>query len=169
MCDPGAQGSSGQAVNLGVCTKGALTPPNMEETTLKILRNKGKWPRAAPGVGSVPRSPRGNMWAKDTPEMRPQPHACRRCCSLALVPCPVARHPWAARPPRLCSALRWSRCPTLQAGVSALHTVVLSSLICLSSATSDPPHPFLLHATVPPQVSPALEQLPRNFHPIPAS
>lgn len=73
--DPGAQGCSGQAVNLGVCTKGALTPLNMEETTLKILRNKGKWPRAAPGLGSVARSPRGNMWAKDPPRNAPPaPH-----------------------------------------------------------------------------------------------
>ena len=123
-----SSGSSGQAVNLGACTTVALTPLNMEETTLKVLRNKGKWPRTAPGVGSAARSPRGNMWAKGPRKCAPSPTPVPGCYILS--PAPALWHSTlTACPPRLCSILRWFRGPALPVGVSALRTVALSILI----------------------------------------
>ena len=123
-----SSGSSGQAVNLGACTTVALTPLNMEETTLKVLRNKGKWPRTAPGVGSAAGSPRGNMWAKGPRKCAPSPTPVPGCYILS--PAPALWHSTlTACPPRLCSILRWFRGPALPVGVSALRTVALSILI----------------------------------------
>ena len=169
MCDLGASESSGQAVNLGACTKVALTPLHMEETTLKVLRNKGSGQGLPLGWDQLPEARGGTCGQKTPQKCAPSPTPVDAAASYLLSPALLHITPGQPAHP-VCAP----RCADLDAPLSQWVLAPSAqwrcpSLSCLSSAASDSPDHFVLHDTAPSQVFPALGQLPRNFHPIPAS